>query len=57
MKDFKAFSELFVVELLNELIVVISVYYFHPYDCLQIACINLADFVQAQSCNVHNIFL
>ena len=45
MKDFKAFSELFVVELLNELIVVISVYYFHPYDCLQMACINLADFV------------
>ena len=46
MKDFKTFTELFVVELLNELTAVISA--LHMY--------YLCDFVQTQSCNVHNIF-
>ena len=44
MKDFKTFIELFVVELLNELTAVIPAY------VLFMACTNLADFGQTQSC-------
>ena len=36
MKDFKAFKNFrIVVEILNEHTVVMFVYYFYPYDCLQ----------------------
>ena len=54
MKDFKAFIERFVLELLHELILVVIHILFSSIDNFQLAGTN---FVQTQPCNVHNTFV